>query len=95
MHQVISEQTAGKLRVALEKVVAQGTGKQAYMPGYRLAGKDRYIKQVIDGRTSGRYLAWFIALLRQRPENRSLGHSCEPREPITEGDHAAPCFLES
>ena len=37
--QVISEETADTLNVMMEKVVSGGTAKNAYVPGYRVAGK--------------------------------------------------------
>ena len=37
--QVISEETSSKLRSMMESVVREGTGKNAYVAGYRVAGK--------------------------------------------------------
>ncbi|MYL37831.1 stage V sporulation protein D [Halobacillus litoralis] len=37
--QVISEETSAQIRHALESVVAQGTGRGAYVEGYRVGGK--------------------------------------------------------
>lgn len=37
--QVISEETSAKLSLMLEKVVSEGTGKNAYIMGYRIGGK--------------------------------------------------------
>lgn len=39
VRQVLSESTSEKLREMLESVVANGTGKNAYMAGYRIGGK--------------------------------------------------------
>ena len=39
VRQVISESTSETLRTMLESVVANGTGKNAYMAGYRIGGK--------------------------------------------------------
>lgn len=37
--QVISEETSAAIRAMLESVVSKGSGKNAYMTGYRIAGK--------------------------------------------------------
>lgn len=37
--QVISEETSARIRTMLESVVANGSGRNAYMTGYRIAGK--------------------------------------------------------
>ncbi len=39
VRQVISEQTSAKVREILENVVANGTGRNAYVKGYRIGGK--------------------------------------------------------
>ena len=39
VRQVISEDTSAYMREAMEQVVANGTGKNAYVPGYRVGGK--------------------------------------------------------
>ena len=38
-HQVISEKSSAELALMLEKVVSEGTGKNAYIMGYRIGGK--------------------------------------------------------
>ena len=39
VRQVISEETSAYMREAMEQVVASGTGKNAYVSGYRIGGK--------------------------------------------------------
>ncbi|MGN0985018.1 MAG: penicillin-binding transpeptidase domain-containing protein [Candidatus Enterenecus sp.] len=39
VRQVISEETSAKLRQILESVVSEGSGRNAYMSGYRIGGK--------------------------------------------------------
>jgi stage V sporulation protein D (sporulation-specific penicillin-binding protein) len=39
IRQVISEESSKKVRMALESVVAKGTGRNAYVEGYRVGGK--------------------------------------------------------
>jgi len=60
---VISEETSKTLNSILESVVSVGTGKQAYVPGYRVAGKTGTAQKVINGRyADGKYIASFAAL---------------------------------
>lgn len=60
---VISEETSKTLMRILESVVSDGTGKSAYVPGYRIAGKTGTAQKVVDGRyAEGKYIASFIAV---------------------------------
>ncbi len=52
VRQVISEETSEKVRDALEKVVAQGTGAKAFLNGYRVGGKTGTAQKVVNGRYS-------------------------------------------
>ncbi|WP_163101408.1 stage V sporulation protein D [Peribacillus alkalitolerans] len=47
---VISEETSKKIRLALESVVAKGSGKGAYIDSYRVGGKTGTAQKVKDGR---------------------------------------------
>lgn len=47
---VISEKTSKKIRYALESVVAQGTGKNAFVDGYRVGGKTGTAQKAEGGR---------------------------------------------
>jgi stage V sporulation protein D (sporulation-specific penicillin-binding protein) len=49
---VISEETSKKVREALESVVAKGTGRNAFIDGYRVGGKTGTAQKVINGRYS-------------------------------------------
>lgn len=49
-HKVISEKTSKELRYALESVVAQGTGKNAFIDGYRVGGKTGTAQKAQGGR---------------------------------------------
>ncbi|WP_409253612.1 stage V sporulation protein D [Bacillus sp. SCS-153A] len=48
--QVISKETSEQIRYALESVVAQGTGKGAFVEGYRVGGKTGTAQKVKNGR---------------------------------------------
>lgn len=52
VRQVISEETSKQVREALESVVAKGTGRNAFIDGYRVGGKTGTAQKVIDGRYS-------------------------------------------
>jgi stage V sporulation protein D (sporulation-specific penicillin-binding protein) len=47
---VISEETSEKIRLALETVVAQGSGKGAFVESYRVGGKTGTAQKAKDGR---------------------------------------------
>ncbi|RRJ66665.1 stage V sporulation protein D [Paenibacillus oralis] len=52
VRQVISEETSKQVRTALESVVANGTGGNAFIDGYRVGGKTGTAQKVINGRYS-------------------------------------------
>lgn len=52
VRQVISEETSAEVRRALESVVAKGTGRNAFIDGYRVGGKTGTAQKVIGGRYS-------------------------------------------
>ena len=59
--QVISEETSKQVRLALETVVAQGTGKGAFVEGFRVGGKTGTAQKVKDGvYMQGNYILSFI-----------------------------------
>lgn len=59
---VIKEDTAKLTREVLESVVTNGTGRRAFLPGYRVAGKTGTAQKVVDGKyIQGDYVASFIA----------------------------------
>lgn len=60
--QVISKETSDKMRRALECVVALGSGKKAYLDGYRVGGKTGTAQIAENGvYQKGRYVLSFIA----------------------------------
>jgi stage V sporulation protein D (sporulation-specific penicillin-binding protein) len=50
--QVISADTSRQVRETLESVVAKGTGKNAFLDGYRVGGKTGTAQKVVNGRYS-------------------------------------------
>lgn len=62
--QVISEETSKLVRYALESVVANGTGKNAYIENYRVGGKTGTAQKVNNGiYMVGNYIVSFIGFL--------------------------------
>ncbi|HAF66712.1 MAG TPA: stage V sporulation protein D [Clostridiales bacterium UBA9857] len=94
VRQVISSRTAEELRNALEKVISDGTGKAAYVPGYRLAGKTGTSNKVIDGKIAeGRYIASFAGFAPANdPKLVLLVMIDEPKGEYYGGVVAAPVF---
>lgn len=61
VRQVISPQVSEKVRYALESVVARGTGRHAFIEGYRVGGKTGTAQKVKNGRYSeNEYIVSFI-----------------------------------
>lgn len=60
VRKVISEETASEVRSILEGVVSEGTGKNAYVAGYRIGGKTG-TSQTLTTETEGRYIVSFMA----------------------------------
>ncbi|MCX7614403.1 MAG: penicillin-binding transpeptidase domain-containing protein, partial [Clostridiales bacterium] len=54
VRQVVSQETSKQLRDILEKVVTEGTGKNAYVAGYRVAGKTGTSEKIAKERQTGR-----------------------------------------
>lgn len=52
VRQVISEETSKQVRQTLESVVANGTGRNAFIEGYRVGGKTGTAQKVVNGRYS-------------------------------------------
>ncbi|MCX7771964.1 MAG: penicillin-binding transpeptidase domain-containing protein, partial [Clostridia bacterium] len=58
---VISKATSDELRSILEGVVSEGTGKNAYINGFRIAGKTG-TSETLQTKTEGRYVVSFAAM---------------------------------
>jgi len=64
IRKVISEDTSEKVRYALESVVANGTGHNAFIPKYRVGGKTGTAQKVENGKyLTGNYITSFIGFL--------------------------------
>ena len=64
VRKVISNETSETVRMALETVVAYGTGRNAYIEGYRIGGKTGTAQKVQNGvYLHGNYILSFIGFL--------------------------------
>ena len=64
VRKVISEDTSAKVRNALENVVANGSGRPAYIDGYRVGGKTGTAQKAENGRyLTNNYILSFIGFL--------------------------------
>lgn len=62
VRKVLSEETSNKMKYALESVVAVGTGRKAYVDGYRVGGKTGTSQIAENGvYVDGKYILSFIA----------------------------------
>lgn len=62
--QVISKDTSSLVRHALESVVANGSGRNAYIENYRVGGKTGTAQKVQDGKyMSGNYIVSFMGFM--------------------------------
>ncbi|NHN28663.1 stage V sporulation protein D [Paenibacillus agricola] len=52
VRQVLTEETSKQVRETLESVVANGTGRNAFIDGYRVGGKTGTAQKVVNGRYS-------------------------------------------
>ncbi|WP_338819360.1 Stage V sporulation protein D [Moorella thermoacetica] len=93
--QVISPETAKQLREMLETVVSEGTGRNAYIPGYRVGGKTGTAQKAgPGGYMEGKYVASFIGMAPVNdPRLVALVTIDEPKGyPYYGGTLAAPIF---
>jgi penicillin-binding protein 2B len=102
IRQVVSEQTANQVSEYLEQVVSDreiGTGRKAYIEGYRVAGKTGTGQKVVDGKYSED--KWVVSFIGYAPaENPKILVCVIVDEPDLQGDYrgggdvAAPIFKE-
>ena len=93
---VISESTSKTMMEMMEDVVSSGTGGNAYVPGYRVAGKTGTARKVIDsGYAKGKYIGSFIAVApADDPQLSILVIVDEPEGMYYGGSIAAPAAAE-
>ena len=55
---IVSEKTSETMRILLESVVSEGSGKNAYVEGYRIGARRRPPRHYREVRTSTYLLLW-------------------------------------
>ena len=91
-HRVVSPKTARQMARILTGVVDEGTGVEARVPGYQVAGKTGTAQKPADGGYSNSYVASFVGFApASRPSLLTLVTLDDP-EPIYGGSTAAPTF---
>ncbi len=84
VRQVVSQQTSQRAANILEKVVSEGTGKNAYVAGYRIGGKTGSSETGETDRTIVSFMGYapandpqvIVLIAYDRPEPRELGVKC-------------------
>lgn len=90
---VISSETSETMKMLLESVVADGTGKRAYLPGFRVGGKTATSEKL--PRRTGKYISSFIGFApADDPQVIALILIDEPVGIYYGGTIAAPVIAE-
>ena len=92
---VVSKYTADRMTAMFRDVVVEGTGTEAAIPGYTVAGKTGTANKVENGRYVSKYVASFVGLVPARkPRLAILVMVDEPHGQIWGGVVAAPIFRD-
>lgn len=96
VRRVVSEETSQKVRSILESVVAEGSGKNAQIPGYRVGGKTGTAQKYVDGQvSSGNLIASFIGFApADNPKYLCLILVDEPQVGVIFGSTVAAPFVK-
>lgn len=93
--QVIDASTADTLTRMLAEVVQDGTGTEAQIPGYQVAGKTGTSRKVdANGTYISRYMASFVGFLPARHPRVVIAVSIDEPRTVYGGVAAAPLFSE-
>jgi cell division protein FtsI (penicillin-binding protein 3) len=92
---VVSEHTADRMMGMFRNVVVEGTGAEAAIPGYTVAGKTGTANKPENGVYVRKYVASFVGLVpAKRPKLAVLVMVDEPKGQIFGGVVAAPIFRD-
>lgn len=90
---VIGSEVSDTMKILLEKVVSEGTGKKSFIEGYRIGGKTATSQKLPRG--SGKYIASFIGFApADNPEIIGIVLIDEPTGAYYGGTIAAPVMRE-
>ena len=95
-NRTISEEASKTLATMLEGVVRDGSGKKAYIEGYRIAGKTGTAQKYENGRiAAGKYVSSFVGFFpADKPQYLALVIVDEPQGAYYGSVVAAPCAKE-
>ena len=95
-NRTVSEQTSLMLAEMLEGVVRDGSGKKAYIDGYRVGGKTGTAQKFVDGHiAAGKYVSSFVGFFpANAPKYLALVIVNEPQGAYYGSVVAAPCAGE-
>ncbi len=92
---IVSRHTADRMTAMFRDVVVEGTGTEAAIPGYTVAGKTGTANKAENGVYVSKYVASFVGLVPARkPRLAILVMVDEPRGQIWGGVVAAPIFRD-
>jgi cell division protein FtsI/penicillin-binding protein 2 len=92
---IVSKRTANLMMSMFRDVVVEGTGTEAAIPGYTVAGKTGTAQKAENGRYVAKYVASFVGLVPARnPRLAILVMVDEPHGTIWGGSVAAPAFRD-
>ncbi len=96
LHRTVSEETSKILSSMLEGVVRDGSGKKAFIEGYRVAGKTGTAQKYENGRIAqGKYVSSFVGYFpANEPKYLALIIVDEPQGTYYGSTVAAPCAQE-
>jgi len=93
-HRVIPENIAREVRDILRNVVEVGTGINAIVPGYDVAGKTGTARKTVEGKGYQGYYSSFVGMLPARAPQLVMAVVLDDAYPIEGGLSAAPVFAE-
>jgi cell division protein FtsI (penicillin-binding protein 3) len=92
---IVSRRTANQMMSMFRDVVLEGTGTEAAIPGYTVAGKTGTAQKAENGRYVSKYVASFVGLVpAKKPHLAILVMVDEPHGNIYGGLVAAPAFRD-